>query len=73
MCIRDRIYVIDRHSGHNLDESELVQDWKDKYLDDWDETIEYLECKPGFKKRRRAIIIKTFDKLINHCKNNQCD
>lgn len=42
-----------------------VQAWKDTYLDNWDGQIDQTHPAPGYKEQRRAVIVQTFDKLLN--------
>ncbi|MBV9469156.1 MAG: DUF4259 domain-containing protein [Abitibacteriaceae bacterium] len=44
-------------------EASVVARWKDEYFAVFDEQIDSLEPKPGFKERRRAVILATFDHL----------
>lgn len=47
--------------------SQLVQDCRDVCLRGWDEGIDKLNPKPGYKEERRAIIANTFERLLKVC------
>jgi hypothetical protein len=41
-----------------------VAAWRDDYLRAWESYIDALRPKAGYKEERRAVIIKTFDRLL---------
>ena len=54
-----------------MPEAETIQNWKTKYLAVWDKYIDGLVPKPGFKEERRAVILKSFNRLIALCKSQE--
>ncbi len=48
-----------------LPKVEKIESWKSSYLKIYDEQIDDLTLKQGYKEQRRATIEATFDKLIN--------
>ncbi len=46
-----------------LPRPETVAEWKQKYLEIWDTHIDGLDPDPDYKKKRREIIIETFDRV----------
>lgn len=52
--------VLDSAPGNAPD----VGAWKARYLEMYDDNIDYLEPRGDFKLQRRAVIANTFDKLI---------
>lgn len=42
---------------------ETVNRWREQYLHIYDEEIDYLDPKPTFKEKRRAVIERTFERL----------
>jgi hypothetical protein len=67
MCNIELMWLIGKHAGLSMPEVNTVRGWKEKYLAVWDEYIDGLDPKPGFKAERRAIIVKSFDQLIELC------
>jgi hypothetical protein len=49
--------------------SQLVEDCRDVCLRGWDEGIDKLHPKPGFKEERRAVIAATFERLLKVCRH----
>ena len=47
--------------------SQLVEDCRDLCLRGWDEGIDKLDPKPGYKEERRAVIAATFARLLKIC------
>jgi len=47
--------------------SQLVEACRDVCLRGWDEGIDKLDPKPGFKEERRAVIAATFERLLKVC------
>lgn len=54
-----------------MPETDEVRRWKEKYLATWDQHIDGLDPAPGFKKERRAVIVKSFNRLITLCKSQE--
>lgn len=50
--------------GVLLPEVATVEAWKTKFLEIWDGSIDGLEPSPAFKEARRAVLVRTFDDLI---------
>lgn len=42
---------------------ETVNRWREQYLHIYDEEIDFLDPKPTFKEKRRAVIERTFERL----------
>ena len=63
--------MIGKHAGLSMPEAETIQNWKTKYLAVWDKYIDGLVPKPGFKEERRAVILKSFNRLIALCKSQE--
>jgi hypothetical protein len=55
--------VLAEHCRLGLPELETIQRWKARYLAVYDDSIDGLEPKPGYKEARRAMIEATFLKL----------
>lgn len=49
--------------------SQLVEACRDVCLRGWDEGIDKLDPKPGFKEERRAVIAATFERLLKICRH----
>ncbi len=49
--------------GASLPDPDVVAGWKVRFLAAWDQAIDGLEPRPGFKEQRRAVLIRTFDQL----------
>ena len=49
--------------------SQLVEDCRDLCLRGWDEGIDKLSPKPGYKEERRAVIADTFERLLKVCRH----
>lgn len=49
--------------------TELVEDCRDLCLRGWDEGIDKLDPKPGYKEERRAVIAATFERLLKVCQH----
>jgi hypothetical protein len=47
--------------------SQLVEECRDLCLRGWDEGIDKLKPKPGYKEERRAVIAGTFERLLKVC------
>lgn len=48
--------------------TELVEECRDLCLRGWDEGIDKLDPKPGYKEERRAVIAATFERLLKVCR-----
>jgi hypothetical protein len=46
----------------------VVEGCREACLRGWDEGIDRLDPKPGYKERRRAVIAATFDRLLAVCR-----
>jgi hypothetical protein len=42
---------------------ETIMEWKRVYLEVWDEYIDQLKPKPEYKRKRRKVIVDSFDRL----------
>jgi Domain of unknown function (DUF4259) len=71
MCNVELLWLIGQRVGASLPKSAAVADWKTKYLAVWDEYIDDLDPKPGFKEERRAVITESFDRLISLCRSQE--
>ena len=49
-------------------EAETIAEWKKLYLAVWDGYMDKLKPKPEYKKKRRAVLVKTFDRLMRVAK-----
>jgi hypothetical protein len=49
--------------------SQLVEECQDLCLRGWDEGIDKLNPKPGYKEERRAVIAATFERLLKICRH----
>lgn len=56
-----------RWVGTTLPAADTVAQWKKTYLAVWDGYIDDLEPSPEWKKKRRAVLAKTFDALHAQC------
>lgn len=50
--------------GSDLPPSSTIAEWKRTYLEVWDGYIDELEPAPDYKRDRRAVLEKTFDRAI---------
>ncbi|GAA2219002.1 hypothetical protein GCM10010413_06470 [Promicromonospora sukumoe] len=50
--------------GVLLPEVATIEAWKAKFLEIWDGSIDGLEPSPAFKEARRAVLVRTFEDLI---------
>jgi hypothetical protein len=48
--------------------TQMVEDCRDVCLRGWDEGIDKLHPKPGYKEERRAVTAATFDRLLKVCR-----
>jgi uncharacterized protein DUF4259 len=69
MCNIDFLWLIGRHAGLSMPEAAVVKNWKARYLATWDSCIDGLAPDPAFKQERRAVLVKSFDRLIKLCRN----
>ncbi|MFF2962085.1 DUF4259 domain-containing protein [Streptomyces sp. NPDC057963] len=51
------------HVGAVVPGAVVVEGWKKTFMDVWERTIDDLEPKPEYKEKRRAELIRTFDRL----------
>lgn len=49
--------------GVTLPAPEVVRGWRDAYMAVWEGSIDGLEPVEGFKDERRAVLVRTFDRL----------
>ncbi|MFF8912237.1 DUF4259 domain-containing protein [Streptomyces sp. NPDC015032] len=49
--------------GAKVPEAAVVEGWKKTFMDVWERIIDGLEPADGYKKERRAELIRTFDRL----------
>jgi hypothetical protein len=68
MCNIELLCLIGQHAGLSFPESAIAEGWKARYLAAWEASIDGLDPKPGFRDGRRAVIMATFDRLINLCR-----
>ncbi|MFJ9555375.1 DUF4259 domain-containing protein [Nocardiopsis sp. NPDC101807] len=64
-CNLELLYVL-ALAGHTSDRPlrpETVEGWKRDFMAVWERTIDGLEPSPGFKEERRAVLVRTFDRL----------
>ncbi|MGW2093196.1 DUF4259 domain-containing protein [Promicromonospora sukumoe] len=50
--------------GVLLPEVATIEAWKSRFLEIWDGSIDGLEPSPAFKEARRAVLVRTFDDLV---------
>jgi hypothetical protein len=58
---RDPAYAI---RGGMLPPPETVEEWKSRFLAAWDVCIDGYSPRGGYKEQRRAVIVATFDQLL---------
>ncbi|MER6530182.1 DUF4259 domain-containing protein [Streptomyces sp. NPDC001508] len=51
------------YAGASLPEADVVEGWKKTYMAVWEGYIDELEVSSGYKDKRRAVLIRTFDEL----------
>jgi hypothetical protein len=71
MASIELMWVVGWHVGISMMEAATVEWWKDEYLAVWDRYIDGLQPKPGFKEERRKVIVETFDRLIELCRERE--
>ena len=69
LCNIDLICAINELAKIALMKAETVEQWKTAYLLVWDSHIDGMDPKPGFKADRRKVIVETFDRLIEQCRD----
>ena len=57
--------LLHEHCNAAPPKAAVVSAWKASYLAIYDEQIDDLEPKEGYKQGRRQVIVDTFDKLLN--------
>jgi hypothetical protein len=60
-----------RWVGTMLPSLEVAEAWKKKYLDVWDGYIDELEPSEEWKKERRAVLVQTFDRLLEQIRRRE--
>lgn len=50
--------------GVLLPQVATIEAWKTRFLEIWDGSIDGLEPSPAFKEARRAVLVRTFDDLV---------
>jgi len=58
------ISALCRELGASAPERESITEWKEKYLQIFDEQIEDFEPEEGYAEERRRVIEETFDELL---------
>lgn len=61
----DIIALLCAHCSAVPPKEELVIQWRERYLRLYDEQIDALDPKAGYKVKRRAVIEQTFDRLVH--------
>jgi hypothetical protein len=56
-----------------LPSPKVIVNWRQAYLALWDAHIDELEPKPEYKKQRREVIAKTFDRVERLARTQQSD
>jgi hypothetical protein len=64
-CNLELLHLIAKQNyvGAGLPDPDTLAGWKATFLAVWDETIDELEPEAGYKKERRAVLVRTFDQL----------
>lgn len=72
-CNLELLYLIAKQNyvGVSLVGPDIIADWKAKFLAVWDETVDELEPAAGYKKERRAVLVRTFDQLAEQARTKQ--
>jgi hypothetical protein len=71
VCNVELMCVIGRHVGISMVKAAAVESWKEAYLKVWDGYIDRLKPVPGFKEERHGVIVETFDRLIELCRQRE--
>ncbi|MFD8696134.1 DUF4259 domain-containing protein [Kitasatospora purpeofusca] len=61
------------HAGGELPKAEVVEGWKETFMAVWERTIDGLEPKPEYKRKRREVLIRTFDQLAADARRMDVD
>ena len=64
----DILRLLCAHCSAPVPEKTTIQAWKDKYLHIWNSRIDATHPAPGYKEERRAVIVQTFDNLLQLAK-----
>jgi hypothetical protein len=69
-CNLELLHLIAQQNwlGANLPDPDTIADWKTKYLAVWETAIDELGPVPGYKERRRTVLVQTFDQLAELAK-----
>lgn len=64
-CQLELLHVLAQagHADGELPKAEVIEGWKETFMAVWERTIDGLEPKPEYKKKRREVLIRTFDQL----------
>lgn len=54
--------------GALIPEPPVVEQWKSTFMAAWEGSIDGLQPVPGFKEKRRAVLVATFDELLAHAR-----
>ena len=54
--------------GGLVPEPSVVEQWKSTFMTAWEGSIDGLQPVPGFKEKRRAVLVATFDELLAHAR-----
>lgn len=68
ICKIDLLTLIGNHTGASMPDQQRIVEWKEKFLNVWDQNIDELNAEDSFKASRRKVITETFDGLIDLCK-----
>lgn len=55
--------ILAEQCGASSPEPSIVAEWRDKYLESFDQQIEGLDPAPGYREERRGVIERTFTRL----------
>lgn len=68
-CNLEILYLLaqQEHVGIVLPPAASVIEWKARFLDVWERTIDGLGPKEAYKDERRAVLTRTFDQLAELC------
>jgi hypothetical protein len=66
-CNLELLYLLkrQRYVGVTLPPADTLRAWKRAYLSVWDGSIDGLEPTPEHRAARRAVLVTTFDRLID--------
>jgi len=64
----EMLCVLCENVGASPPEPDIVEDWRDSYLELFDGQIAALNPEPGYAGQRRAVILSTFERLLRLAK-----